>query len=191
MPKNSTSYDDHMTFNSYTLNMDKNYRAYLIRFKRRETRSGEKAFTQKKEKTMKTTKNTPMKRARLFVWIILLPLVLIMALLAYSPGIGASPSQQGKVELTADPGGSYLAVVNGSVQFDGSGSFDPESAPLTYAWDFGDGATGTGAMPNHRYTTIGLFDVCLTVNNGSQDSEPICTDIMVFDPSMGAISLGY
>jgi len=29
-----------MTFDAYTSNMDKNYQAYLIRFKRRETQSG-------------------------------------------------------------------------------------------------------------------------------------------------------
>ena len=140
---------------------------------------------------MKTNRNNFVKSARLFGWIIPLPLVLILALLVYSPAIGASVSGQGKVELTADPGGSYLAVVNGSVQFDGSGSFDPQSAPLTYAWDFGDGATGTGVMPKHSYTTIGMFDVCLTVNNGSQDSELICTDIIVFDPSMSGIAISH
>ena len=140
---------------------------------------------------MKTARNIPVKRARPFVWIILLSLVPVLVLLASSPTLGASASGQRKTELTADPGGSYLAVVDGTVQFDGSGSFDPESAPLTYAWDFGDGTTGTGVMPKHRYTTTGLFDVCLTVNNGSQDSEPICTGIMVFDPSISVIPLGY
>ena len=138
---------------------------------------------------MKTNRNNFVKSARLFGWIILLPLVLILALLAYSPIVSASASGQGKVELTADPGGSYLAVVNGSVQFDGSGSFDPESAPLTYAWDFGDGDTGTGATPTHRYSTIGIFDVCLTVNNGAQDSESVCTDTLVYDPSMSGIAI--
>jgi len=129
-----------------------------------------------------------MERVRLFGWI-MLPLVLVSVLLTSAFAHRASASGQEKVELTADPGGSYLAVVDGSVQFDGSGSFDPESAPLTYAWDFGDGTTGTGATPTHRYTTIGIFDVCLTVNNGSQDTEPICTDILVFDPSMSGIAI--
>ena len=138
---------------------------------------------------MKTIRNPPVKRVNLFVWIVLLSLVPVLALLAYAPAVGASASGQGKVELTADPGGSYLAVVNGSVQFDGSASFDPASAPLTYVWDFGDGTTGTGATPTHRYTSIGFFDVCLIVNNGTQDSEPICTDIMVFDPSLGVIAI--
>ena len=136
---------------------------------------------------MKTIRNNPVKRVNLFIWIVLLSLVPILVLLASSPALGASASGQGMAGLTADPGGSYLAVVDGTVQFDGSGSFDPESAPLTYAWDFGDGATGAGATPIHRYSSIGIFDVCLTVNNGSQDSEPICTDIMVFDPSMNGI----
>jgi len=139
---------------------------------------------------MKTTSNTPMERVRLFGWI-MLPLVLVSVLLTGSFAYRASASGQEKVELTADPGGSYLAVVGGTVQFDGSASFDPDSAPLTYAWDFGDGTTGTGVMPKHSYNTIGFFDVCLTVNNGSQDSEPICTDIMVFDPSAGSFAIGH
>ena len=139
---------------------------------------------------MKTIRNTPVNRAKLFVWIVLLSLVPVLVLLASSPILGASASSQGKAELTADPGGSYLAVVDGTVQFDGSGSFDPESAPLTYAWDFGDGTTAVGGTPNHSYTTIGFFDVCLTVSNGTQESEPVCTEIMVFDPSMGFMDVG-
>lgn len=138
---------------------------------------------------MKTISNNPVKRAKLFVWIVLLSLVPVLVLLAYSPAIGASASGQENAELTADPGSGYLAVVNASLQFDGGGSFDPESAPLTYDWDFGDGATGTGVMPKHSYNMIGLFDVCLTVNNGSQDSEPVCTDIMIFDPSISGIGI--
>jgi hypothetical protein len=139
---------------------------------------------------MKTIRNTPMKRARFFGWIIL-PLVLVSVLLASSFAYRASAARQEKVELTADPGGSYLAVVNGTVRLDGSGSFDPESAPLTYAWDFGDGASGVGALPTHTYTTIGFFDICLTVNNGFQVSQPVCTDIMVFDPSMSGIAFSH
>jgi hypothetical protein len=38
-PRNSISCNDHITFDSYTFNVDKNYHAYLIRFKRRETQS--------------------------------------------------------------------------------------------------------------------------------------------------------
>jgi hypothetical protein len=35
--------DDHVTFDSYTVNVDKSYHAYLIRFKRREAQTGWRA----------------------------------------------------------------------------------------------------------------------------------------------------
>jgi len=39
------------------------------------------------------------------------------------------------------------------------------SIPLTYQWDFGDGATSTEPSPTHIYTTSGTFTVKLTVTN--------------------------
>ena len=63
---------------------------------------------------MKTNRNYLVKSARLFGWIMPLLMVLILALLVYSPAIGASASGQGKAELIADPVGPYLAVANDS-----------------------------------------------------------------------------
>ncbi len=34
-----------------------------------------------------------------------------------------------------------------------------------YAWDFGDGTTGTEVNPIHEYVTAGTYMVCLTANN--------------------------
>ncbi len=39
-----------------------------------------------------------------------------------------------------------------SVGFNASGSSDPENGAMTYAWNFGDGFTGTGAVMNHTFT---------------------------------------
>jgi len=39
------------------------------------------------------------------------------------------------------------------------------TTPLTYAWDFGDGGTSGSRSPSHVYTTVGTFNVVLTITN--------------------------
>ncbi|WGX96063.1 PKD domain-containing protein [Nocardioides sp. L-11A] len=66
------------------------------------------------------------------------------------------------------PDASFTASCSGLVcSFDASGSQDPDSDALTYAWAFGDGATGTGSAPQHTYATAGPRTVTLTVSDGS------------------------
>jgi uncharacterized protein (TIGR02145 family) len=45
--------------------------------------------------------------------------------------------------------------------------FSDESGnnPTSWLWDFGDGSTSTDQSPTHTYTTMGLYDVSLTVSN--------------------------
>ncbi|MBI4684009.1 MAG: PKD domain-containing protein [Nitrospirae bacterium] len=66
----------------------------------------------------------------------------------------------------ANPGGPYTGVVGEIVQFNGSGSSDPDGDPLTYIWDFGDEGTGVGVNPNHTYSNTGTYTVKLTVTDG-------------------------
>jgi photosystem II stability/assembly factor-like uncharacterized protein len=43
-------------------------------------------------------------------------------------------------------------------------------AGLTFAWDFGDGTTGTGTAPQHVYAEGGNYHVSLTVSNSANQS---------------------
>lgn len=90
----------------------------------------------------------------------------------------------------ANPGGPYLGAIDTAIPFDASLSTDADEDALTYAWDFGDGSSGAGAMPAHTYTTVGIYNVCLTVNDGALDSAQACTLAVVYDPSAGFVSGG-
>ena len=91
---------------------------------------------------------------------------------------------------TAAAGGPYLGAVSEPIVFDGSGSTDPDGDALTYAWDFGDGSIGVGQMPAHSYAMSGIYDVCLTVDDGSVVSGPDCTMAVVYDPDGGFVTGG-
>ena len=62
--------------------------------------------------------------------------------------------------------------VSAACDFNGSGSSDSDGSVVSYAWDFGDGGTATGATPNHDFVTSGTRDVTLTVTDdeGTQGS---------------------
>ncbi len=51
------------------------------------------------------------------------------------------------------------------VVFDGSSSTDADGRVVAWAWDFGDGATGEGAIARHRYRALGAFVARLTVTD--------------------------
>jgi PKD repeat protein len=73
----------------------------------------------------------------------------------------------------ADAGPNRTVLVNETVQFNGSGSYDPDGEIISYYWDFGDGTNATGVTLTHVYTTNGTYIVTLTVtdNNGAMGSD--------------------
>ena len=79
----------------------------------------------------------------------------------------------------ANVGGPYTGFKNEPISFDGSASYDPEDMPINYAWDFGDGNTGTGAQPSHAYSAAGTYDVTLVVDDGELHSTVSRTTVTV------------
>jgi PKD repeat protein len=78
----------------------------------------------------------------------------------------------GTLTITALPpvanvGGPYTGTAGAAMNFTGSASNDPQGETLSYAWNFGDGITGTGVAPTHIYASSGTYTVSLQVTNTS------------------------
>ncbi|MGY1750350.1 PKD domain-containing protein, partial [Modestobacter sp. SYSU DS0511] len=52
-----------------------------------------------------------------------------------------------------------------AVSLDGSSSSDLDGRVVSWAWEFGDGATGSGATASHTYAAAGSYPVTLTVTD--------------------------
>lgn len=65
---------------------------------------------------------------------------------------------------------------------DGSGSTDTDGLISGYAWDFGDGATASGATASHDYAASGTFPITLTVTDDDGATAMTSTSVTVTDP---------
>lgn len=81
------------------------------------------------------------------------------------PRVGACDPGPHNLLPISNPGGPYNANVKNLVQFDGTGSHDPDGQVLLYLWDFGDGTTALGAKVSHLYASAGIYTVGLTVRD--------------------------
>jgi PKD repeat protein len=67
--------------------------------------------------------------------------------------------------------------------FDGVASDDTDGTIVSYAWDFGDGASDTVVSPSHTYGSGGTFDVTLTVTDDDGSSASATQAVTVIDPT--------
>ena len=84
----------------------------------------------------------------------------------------------------ASAGGPYTATQGETVTLDGSGSYDPDGNPFTYAWDLvGNGLYTSSTIQKPTFTVpastvIGTaFSVCLRVTDINKTSSPACATV--------------
>ncbi len=77
----------------------------------------------------------------------------------------------GNLPPTSDAGSDVISSVNQVITFDGSASYDPNSDPLSYYWDFGDGQFATTKVATHSYSIPGVYFVTLRVKDGRGGSD--------------------
>ena len=102
-----------------------------------------------------------------FVFIALV--TVFIALSTLTPMISPSFAQQPPVaKFVFTP---TVPLVNQTVTFDASSSYDPSGTILLYQWNFGDGNLTGLSVPTttHTYSTVGNYTVTLTVT----DNQPL------------------
>ncbi len=80
-----------------------------------------------------------------------------------------------------------------SVRFQAIASYDPDGQVVSYAWTFGDGATGVGSSTSHSYATPGTYTVSLTVrdNDGGERTKTASLQIATEIDTSGTIARHY
>jgi archaellum component FlaF (FlaF/FlaG flagellin family) len=106
------------------------------------------------------------------------------------------PEMAGTQTATTAPVAYYEALPNEAepleaVEFDASGTYQyadtatrtlVDPATLTYAWNFGDGSSGTGKIASHAYDEPGRFITTLTVTGAGGATDAMTLPVVVVPP---------
>lgn len=88
--------------------------------------------------------------------------------------------EAGSASGDSAPTASFTASCSAlDCSFDASTSADPDGTVVGYAWEFGDGTTGTGSPESHRYGSGAAYTVTLTVTDdaGNFDATSKTIDV--------------
>jgi hypothetical protein len=88
-----------------------------------------------------------------------------------------------KTVPVAEAGLNQTVAVGTAFAFNGSGSTD-NIGIASYIWDFGDGTTGMGTSPTHKYANTGTYVTTLTVVDlaGNRDASSSTVTVKVTVP---------
>jgi hypothetical protein len=94
-----------------------------------------------------------------------------------SNGIGANAAQNFTLTVIQPPlivsgpqAAPNPAKLGETVTF-GVGVSSANGANLTYAWNFGDGSTGSGAAPSHMYAAPGNYAASVAISDGTNSAS--------------------
>lgn len=89
----------------------------------------------------------------------------------------------------SQPSASFTAPCSGlTCSADGRASVDPDGSITEYAWDFGDGGTGTGAQASHTYAAAGTYTIQLTVTDNLGATGTTTRSVTVAAPPQGTVA---
>lgn len=100
------------------------------------------------------------------------PLLDVSDTAVFAPALVAGSGGSGPTN--SPPTAAFTYVCSGlTCDFDGTGSSDTDGTISSYAWDFGDGGTSSGATASHSYAAEGTYTVTLSVtdDDGAPDDE--------------------
>ena len=85
---------------------------------------------------------------------------------------GSAPS----AIISAEPASGEVPL---TVEFDGSGSVDPDNDIIQYEWDFENDGTvdSTGDSATHTYNEVGDYEVSLTVTDSAGNENETTTEV--------------
>lgn len=88
------------------------------------------------------------------------------------------------LEFVTEPVALFIAdPISGAaplnVNLDASAAFSPNGALTNYAWDFGDGAQGSGKTTAHTFANAGTYQVHLSVTDNAQQSNSILLPVTI------------
>jgi uncharacterized protein YegP (UPF0339 family) len=75
------------------------------------------------------------------------------------------------------------------VSFDSTATDIPEDVAILFAWDFGDGDTGTGATIDHIYPAPGTFPVSLVVADDQGTTDTLIQTVIVGEATSRVLTM--
>lgn len=97
--------------------------------------------------------------------------------------VASEPGNPPVAKITASAPSVALA---GTLSFDAAGSHSQDGSPLTYTWNFNDGATATGAHVSHAFVLTGSSFVTLIVTDG-RGAKSVATASIVVAPELPSV----